>query len=111
MGASPIVLVLTTAPDDERAEAWARTLVEERLAACVNVLGPMVSFYRWKDALERDAERQLVIKTTRRRVPALRRRLKQLHSYELPEFVVLNADEASDEYLAWVRQQATITRA
>ena len=111
MGASPIVLVLTTAPDDERAETWARTLVEERLAACVNVLGPMVSFYRWKDALERDAERQLVIKTTRGRVPALRRRLKQLHSYDLPEFVVLNADEASDEYLAWVRQQATITRA
>ena len=60
-----IVLVLTTVADDERADWIARALVDERLAACVNLHGPMTSVYRWKGAVERDAERQLVIKTTR----------------------------------------------
>ena len=95
MAATDIVIVLTTAPDDERADAWARTLVEERLAACVNVHGPMISFYRWKGVVERDAERQVVIKTTRERVAALRARLRELHSYELPEFVVLTLKTAA----------------
>ena len=107
MTANNIVLVLTTAPDDERAEAWARTLVEERLAACVNVHGPMTSFYRWKGVVERDAERQMVIKTTRERVATLRERLRELHSYELPEFVVLSVEEGSDEYLKWVVDQTS----
>ena len=105
MAPTDIVIVLTTAPDDERAEAWARTLVEERLAACVNVHGPMISFYRWKGIVERDAERQVVIKTTRERVTALRARLRELHSYELPEFVVLTVEDGSDEYLKWVVEQ------
>ena len=105
MTPTEIVIVLTTAPDDERADAWARTLVEERLAACVNIHGPMISFYRWKGVIERDAERQVVIKTTRERVTALRARLRELHSYELPEFVVLSIDDGSDEYLKWVIEQ------
>ena len=107
MAANNIVLVLTTAPDDARAEAWARTLVEERLAACVNVHGPMTSFYRWKGLVERDAERQVVIKTTRERVATLRERLRELHSYELPEFVVLSVEDGSDEYLKWVVEQTS----
>jgi periplasmic divalent cation tolerance protein len=107
MAPNNIVLVLTTAPDDERAEAWARTLVEERLAACVNVHGPMTSFYRWKGVVERDAERQVVIKTTRERVATLRERLRELHSYELPEFVVLSVEDGSDEYLKWVVEQTS----
>jgi periplasmic divalent cation tolerance protein len=100
-----IVLVLTTAPDDERAALWARTLVEERLAACVNVHGPMTSFYRWKGIVEHDTERQVVIKTTRERLSAVRVRLSELHSYELPEFLVLTIESASDEYLKWVIDQ------
>ena len=100
-----IVLVLTTAPNDDLAEAWARTLVEEQLAACVNVHGPMVSFYRWKGMVERDAERQVVIKTTRDRVAALRARLSTLHSYELPEFLVLQVEGGSDDYVKWVAAQ------
>ena len=96
------VLVLTTVADDERAEEIARTLVDEHLAACVNVHGPMTSFYRWKGAVERDAERQLVIKTTRDRLPALEARLRALHSYELPEFIVLSVESGSSEYLEWV---------
>ena len=97
-----VVLVLSTVPDDERAEGLARTLVDERLAACVNLHAPMVSHYRWAGEVERAAERQLVIKTTRGRLPALQARLAELHSYELPEFIVLPLDSGSEAYLAWV---------
>jgi periplasmic divalent cation tolerance protein len=103
---SDVVVVLSTVPDDESAEKIARTLVDERLAACVNVLPPMTSIYRWKGNVERDIERQMVMKTTRAKVDALRERLAQLHSYELPEFVVLAVDAGSDGYLAWVQENS-----
>jgi periplasmic divalent cation tolerance protein len=102
-----VVLVLTTVADDASAETIARALVEERLAACVNLLPPMVSIYRWKGSVERDTERQLVMKTTRALVPKLERRLKELHSYELPEFIVLDVAGGSDAYLAWVTTSLT----
>jgi len=105
MNPTDVVIVLTTAPDDDRVETWARRLVEERLAACVNIHGPMISLYRWKGAVERDPERQVVIKTTSDRVAALRTRLRELHSYELPEFVVLTVEDGSEEYLRWVVEQ------
>jgi periplasmic divalent cation tolerance protein len=100
-----IVIVLTTAPADERAEQLARQIVDERLAACVNVHAPMVSVYRWKGQVERDIERQIVIKTTRDRLPALEARIRALHSYELPELVVVAVDQGSVGYLAWVSEQ------
>ena len=99
-----IVIVLSTAPADDRAEQWARQLVDERLAACVNVHPPMVSVYRWKGQVERDSERQLVIKTTRDCLPALEARIKELHPYELPEFVVVTVAQGSGAYLAWARE-------
>ena len=105
MASTDIVLILTTAPDDDRAGRWARALVEERLAACVNVHGPMTSCYRWKGAVQREVERQVVIKTTRERIEALKARLLELHSYELPEFLVMAADGGSDEYVRWVADQ------
>ncbi|MBW8860759.1 MAG: divalent-cation tolerance protein CutA [Acidobacteria bacterium] len=98
-----LILILTTMPDDDRADALARTLVDERLAACVNVHRPMMSTYRWNGAVEREAERQIVIKTTRDRRAALEARLRELHPYELPEFVVLEAT-ASAAYAAWVSE-------
>ena len=94
-------IVLTTLGADADAAAIARTLVDERLAACVNVLPPMTSVYRWKDAVAEEREQQLVIKTTRDTVPALEARLRTLHPYELPEFLVLDA-AASDRYSAWI---------
>ena len=100
-----IVLVLTTMPDDARAEALATTLVGERLAACVNLHGPMRSTYRWRGQVEREAERQLVIKTTRERLPALEARVHELHPYELPELVVLAAEGGSAAYFGWVRDE------
>jgi periplasmic divalent cation tolerance protein len=100
-----IVIVLTTAPADDRAEQLASQLVDERLAACATVSQPMASVYRWKGRLERDTERQIIIKTTRDRLAALEARLRQIHSYELPEFVVLAVDQGSTAYLDWVSAQ------
>ena len=100
-----VVLVLTTVPVGDLGETVARTLVEERLAACVNVSAPMTSFYRWHGAVERDVERQIVIKTTAQQVPAIRARLAGLHVYELPEFVVLSVADGSAAYLDWVRAE------
>jgi len=97
-----LILILTTMPDDDRAGSLAQTLVEERLAACVNVHAAMTSTYRWQDALESAPERQVVIKTTRGRRPALEARLRALHPYELPEFVVIEA-AGSEAYAKWVR--------
>ena len=85
----------------------ARRLVDERLAACVNLHHAMTSIYRWKGQVEEDGERQLVIKTTRERLPALEARLRELHAYELPEFLVLSVSDASDEYRAWLVEQVT----
>ena len=98
---SDAAIVLTTLGADADAASLARTLVDERLAACVNVLPPMTSVYRWKGAVEQDREQQLVIKTSRDRVAALESRLRQLHPYELPEFLVVDAAGAQ-AYLAWI---------
>ena len=100
-----LVLVLTTMPDDARVDALAKTLVDERLAACVNVHAPMMSTYRWKGQVEREAERQVVIKTTRSRLSDLERRIKELHPYELPEWIVVPVDGGSDAYLKWVDRE------
>jgi periplasmic divalent cation tolerance protein len=100
--ASDLILILTTMPDDDRAGQLARTLVEERLAACVNLHAAMTSTYRWHERVEVEPERQIVIKTTRDRLPALEARLRALHPYELPEFIVLDA-AAGDAYARWVR--------
>jgi periplasmic divalent cation tolerance protein len=97
-----VLLVLTTVPDEATGELLARTLVEERLAACVNVLAPMISIYRWEGAVERATEQQVIIKTTREQLMAVQARVRQLHSYELPEFLVLAIDEGNKDYLAWV---------
>ena len=98
-----VAIVLTTLGADADAASLARTLVDERLAACVNVLPAMTSIYRWHGQVEQAREQQVVIKTTAARLPALEARLRQLHPYELPEFVVLSPASGSAAYLAWVR--------
>jgi periplasmic divalent cation tolerance protein len=101
---SSVVIVLTTLPAGADAAAFARTLVEERLAACVSVGGEMRSVYRWKDAVEEDRERQVVVKTVLGMVGPLRTRIAALHPYEIPEFLVIPADGGGDAYLEWVRR-------
>ncbi len=96
------IVVLTTFPMDRECDSFAKTLVEERLAACVNVLSPMTSIYRWQGAVERAEERQIVIKTTRDRLVDLEARVKSLHPYDVPEFVVLPITSGSPDYLSWL---------
>ena len=96
------VIVLTTLPADADAAAFARALVEERLAACVNLLPPMESIYRWEGTIEQETERQVVIKTSRERVVALWERVRELHPYDVPEFLVLPIVDGNDAYLRWI---------
>ena len=95
------VVVLTTVGAGFDAAALAQSLVEQRVAACVNVLPEVRSIYRWKNAIEDDREQLLVIKTTEERVDALREALFAVHPYEVPEFVVLAA-EAGGAYAEWL---------
>jgi periplasmic divalent cation tolerance protein len=101
---SQTVFVLTTLGADADISAFAHTLVEERLAACVSALPAMTSVYRWKDGVEEAREQQLVIKTTAARVDALEARLRTLHPYEVPEFVLITPDQVSRLYGEWVRE-------
>ncbi len=100
-------IALTTIGSESDAIAIAKTLVDEKLAACVNVLPAMISIYRWKGAVAEDKEHQIVIKTTADRLAALESRLRQLHPYEVPEFLVMNPVEGGSAYLAWVKESVT----
>ena len=99
---SDYVIVLTTFPADQDAETFAKTLVGERLAACVNVLPPMVSTYVWQGSIESANERQVIIKTTGARLRELQARVKALHPYDVPEFLVLSIGDGSPDYLSWL---------
>ena len=96
------VIALTTLPADADAADFGRTLVDERLAACVNVLPVMESVYRWEGKIEFEAERQVVIKTSRDRIVDLWDRVRELHPYEVPEFVVLSIADGNEAYLRWI---------
>ncbi len=95
-------LVLTTYPVDGDADGLARALVDERLAACVSVLPPMQSTYRWKGEIETATERQVLIKTKAANLAALEQRVQELHPYDVPEFLVLNIEAGSPGYLSWL---------
>ncbi len=100
----PVRLVLSTCPDADTAARIARALVEERLAACVGALPGLVSTYRWQGRVEQAGEVQLLIKTSAGRLDALVARLAQLHPYELPEILAVEAG-GLPAYLAWVAEQ------
>jgi len=104
---SECVVVWTTLASTADSRQLASILVTERLAACVNVLPEMESVYRWKDQVEVDRERQVIMKTTAGRVPALQARLHELHGYDVPEFIVLPVIGGSDAYLSWIRESTT----
>lgn len=95
-------IVLTTAGSREEADKIARALVERRLAACVNITGPITSVYRWKGEVEQAEEWLLLIKTTAKAFDRVRSAVKELHSYELPECVGVTIEEGSTKYLGWI---------
>ena len=100
------VVVLTTVGTAEQARTIARALIDERLAACVNVLPEMTSFYRWQGDVHEDQERQLIIKTTREALDAVRSRVHALHTYDLPELLVLSVETGSERYLRWIGENS-----
>ena len=100
--ASSFVIVLSTFPADQDPTLLATTLVEERLAACVNVLPPMRSIYRWEGKVEQATEHQLVIKTTAARMEAVKSRLASLHPYDTPEVLVVPVSDGATDYLNWI---------
>ena len=96
-------LVFVTCANHMQAKLIARSVVEKRLAACVSILrSPIESHYRWKGKVEKARELLLLIKTTARKLGSLEREVKRLHSYEVPEFLVLPVVAGSSEYLAWL---------
>jgi periplasmic divalent cation tolerance protein len=97
-------VILTTLPSREAAETIARTLVEERLAACVQLIDGLRSIYRWEGRIDESAEVQLIAKTTPAAAGALVDRLSALHPYQVPEILTLEA-AASDAYGAWLRSE------
>ena len=100
-----VLLVLTNLPDRGAAEALARTLVERRVAACVNVLSPCRSTYRWEGKLQVDEEHPVLIKTTRERYPALEAAVREVHPYDLPELIAVPVESGLPAYLDWVRAE------
>lgn len=99
------LLVLCTCANRAEADRLARTLVEEQLAACVNILPGIRSIYRWEGAVEEAEEVLLLIKTTEAGFPRLRDRIFALHRYETPEVIALPISEGSGNYLAWLQSQ------
>lgn len=96
------VAVFITAADLRESQRLATVLVKERLAACVSELGSVRSVYRWQGRIERAREHLLMAKTDRRRVPSLIRRVKELHSYDVPEVIALPILAGNPDYLSWV---------
>ncbi|HTY99640.1 MAG TPA: divalent-cation tolerance protein CutA [Rhodocyclaceae bacterium] len=102
-----VLLVLTNLPDTETADKLAAHLVENRLAACVNVLAPCRSTYRWQGTVERAEEVPLLAKTTAARYGALEAAIRSQHPYELPEIVAVPIARGLPDYLAWVAAETT----
>ena len=96
--------VTTTLPDRTAADRLAVRLVEERLAACAQVQGPLASTYRWQGSVERAEEWYCHLKTTLDRFPALRRRVRELHPYQVPEIIVVPIVHGDADYLKWIEE-------
>jgi periplasmic divalent cation tolerance protein len=96
-------IVLTTCGSQEEATKIAQHLVEQRLAACVNVIPEIKSVYRWQEKVESAQESLLVVKTTAEKFAQVRDAIRGLHSYELPECIAISIEDGSAEYLGWIK--------
>ena len=104
MSARQYRVVLVTCGSIAEARKIGSNVVEQKLAACANIVPSVESIYRWKGKLERAREVLVVIKTTANRLPELEREVKRLHSYDVPEFIVLSIVAGSSKYLAWLQE-------
>jgi len=105
--AGKVLIVLVMASSRKEAIRIAQAVVKEKLAACVNILSPVTSIFRWKGKVQRSRETLLIVKTTERRYPGLERLIRSLHSYEVPEIVALRIGRGLSQYTAWVEQETT----
>ncbi len=96
-------IVYITTGNLEEARKIGRTLIEERLAACVNIF-PITSIFRWKDKIDESDEFGMIVKTKSGKVRAIEKRVKEIHSYEVPCVVSLRMDEGSEDYLKWIKE-------
>ena len=101
--------VSTTVESEVEAQRIAETLVAERLAACVQITGPLLSLYRWEATITRATEWRCTAKTSETRLQALLQRIRALHSYQVPELVALPISDGDPAYLDWVRRESTPT--
>ncbi|MGC9105896.1 MAG: divalent-cation tolerance protein CutA [Thermoprotei archaeon] len=102
MAGSEYTVVISTVDTKENADRIAETLVKERLAACVNVMGPISSTYWWEGKVEKSEEHLLIIKTRKDVWEKLMARLKEIHPYKVPEILSLRVEDGNKEYLAWI---------
>lgn len=102
MAETQFVVVMTTAGSEEQAGNLAQELVERRLAACVNIVTQVCSVYRWKGKVWRDEEKLLVVKTAAHLFPAVRDAIRELHTYELPEVIMMPIQDPDPEILEWL---------
>jgi periplasmic divalent cation tolerance protein len=100
-------VVLVTVPTREAGERIAEIVVGERLAACVNIVGPIRSIYRWEGVVQRDDEHLLIIKTTQPRYAALEARVLAVHPYQSPEVIALPIVAGAESYLAWLNTETS----
>jgi periplasmic divalent cation tolerance protein len=98
-----MIIVMTTTPDLSIAEDLARRIIFAHLAACVQILPPMKSYYFWKDEVQADAEHLLLIKTLEEKFDDLERFIQENHPYEVPEIVAVSAENVSESYLSWMK--------
>ncbi|MDH5246131.1 MAG: divalent-cation tolerance protein CutA [Betaproteobacteria bacterium] len=101
------LLVLTSLPDRATAERLADALIERRVAACVNILAPCRSVYRWQGKVQHEEEHPLLIKTSSDRFPALEAAIRDCHPYELPEIIAVPIERGLPAYLAWIQTETT----
>lgn len=100
---SEAIVVLTTAPSAEESETLAGKIIASKLAACVQVLAPMQSFYRWENKIRVDSEHLLLIKTLAGKYDELERFIQTNHSYDVPEIVALSVEQVSESYFGWLK--------
>lgn len=102
---SSFIVVITTTSKKEDAEEIAKTLLTKKLAGCVQIIGPMDSYYYWKDELCQDEEWICLIKSNKENYPTLEKTIQEIHPYEVPEIISLPIEEGSKDYLSWLKGQ------
>ncbi len=98
------IVVLITCPNEDEAVKIAGAVVEEKLAACVNIIKNIRSIYKWEGKLQDDTEVLMIAKTHKDRFDGLQKRVKELHSYDVPEIISLSITDGSEDYLSWIRR-------